>query len=266
VQSTPATVIAASQFVDEIDDFDRVLFLEEGALVFDGTSTEFRSSEFMPSSLAVSSSATPSDGKVLLEARNLAFSYDNLTVVSDFSHQFKSGRVTAIMGPSGSGKTTLALLLAGLLKPQQGDVVSNAKTRIGVLLQFPEHNFFAETVFDEVAFAARNQGLAEEEVLQRVTGALTQVGLNYEEFYRRNPFTLSAGEQRRVAIAAVLVMDCSVYIFDEITCGLDWEGRQLVAGMLASLASAGKCLILCGHDRELAEALGAEVVEMGRAV
>jgi energy-coupling factor transporter ATP-binding protein EcfA2 len=57
-------------------------------------------------------------------------------------------------------------------------------------------------------------------------------------------------------------MDCDVYIFDELTCGLDWEGRQAMAGMLADLSRSGKCVIISGHDRELADAIQAEVVRL----
>lgn len=263
IGSTSATVLAATQFPHEADDFDRVIFLQRGRVAFDGDPSAFWSSKFSPAPLTLPEPRADADGAVMLETRGIYHSYDDSTaIIADFSHSFRSHNITAVMGPSGSGKTTLALILAGLIRPTRGEILRNTKTKTGLLLQFPEHNFFADTVFDEVAFAARNHGLSEPEVAERVGGSLRQVGLDADDFSKRNPFTLSAGEQRRVAIAAVLVMDCDFYIFDEITCGLDWEGRQLVGEMLVELARKGKGIVLCGHDSELVEAIGAESITL----
>ncbi len=263
IQNSRMTTIAATQYVEEATDFDRVILLDNGAIVFDGAPRDFVKSGFAPAPLNVREVVQPGGEEVLLEAKELSFAYAiDSPVIRGFSHSFRGGEITAIMGASGSGKTSLALLLAGLIEPDEGEVKRCKNAGVGLLLQFPEHNFFADTVFDEVAFAARNQGSSQSQVAEYVRRALEQVGLDPEQFSQRNPFTLSAGEQRRVAIAAVLVMECSIYIFDEITCGLDWEGRQLVAEMLVKLAVQGKSIIICGHDRALAGAIGARVLKL----
>ena len=119
-----------------------------------------------------------------------------------------------------------------------------------MLFQFPDDSFFAETVFEEVAFGIKDLELDKGETSARVKDTLNLIGIDIEQFGERNPFTLSAGERRRVAIAAVLIMDSPVTIFDESTLGLDWEGRSAIVELLRNLREAGKTIIVISHDCE----------------
>ena len=124
------------------------------------------------------------------------------------------GELVAVIGHGGSGKSTLALLMAGLYQPSSGRVeLTGSKDpehpfrSVGLVFQYPEQQLFGESVFEEVAFGARNQGTAEDYLPVKVREALEQVGLDPDVMWYRSPFSLSGGQKRRVCIAGVLVMD-----------------------------------------------------------
>lgn len=278
-----ATILAATPFVEEINEYRRVLFLENGVLTFDGTPAEFADSpwgrEMRQTSRSKLQLGTPNRSRAelpaanfegRLEAADLSFGYrTNLRVIDHFSADFRAREITVIVGESGSGKTTLALLLARLLKPTSGDVTLHFSDRrtdpagnVALALQFPETSFFSETVFDEVAFAARNQGITGDELTTRVRSCLTAVGLDFDTFSPRSPFELSAGEQRRVALAAVLVMESAVCIFDEPTIGLDWVGRRQFVDLLQFLRAQGRIVVVITHDDLIIDSVADKVVRL----
>ncbi|HHP51565.1 MAG TPA: ATP-binding cassette domain-containing protein, partial [Moorella mulderi] len=143
-----------------------------------------------------------------------------------------------VVGGGGAGKSTLAMIMAGLLEPSQGQVFLDGTPvkgrlkgeqkwfQVGIAFQQPERQIFAPTVEEEVGFGPRNLGLKGEALREKVKKALGMVGLSWEEFASRSPFTLSGGEQRRVALASVLALDPEILILDEPTAGLDPEGRE----------------------------------------
>lgn len=175
------------------------------------------------------------------------------------------GTFLAVIGPVGSGKSTFLQHLNGLLLPQEGRVhvlgvdVGRAspgelralRRRVGLVFQYPEHQLFAETVADDVAFGPRNMGLDAAEVDERVQAALEAVDLP-PSMASRSPFTLSGGERRRAAIAGVLAMDPDVLVMDEPAAGLDPGGRRAVVELLSRLHRRGKTVIVATHDMAMA--------------
>lgn len=147
------------------------------------------------------------------------------------------GEFLAIAGHTGSGKSTLVQHLNGLANPTEGRVLWNGKDLadrknancargdIGVVFQYPEHQLFAETVYEDVAFGPRNMGLPEDEVGTRIREALADVHLDFDTLSKRSPFELSGGQQRRVAFAGVLAMRPTTLVLDEPVAGLDPASR-----------------------------------------
>ena len=178
----------------------------------------------------------------------------------NLSFRVEKGEFFGIAGHTGSGKSTLIQLANGLLQPTEGTVWANgsdlsdkdaaveARRDIGLVFQYPEHQLFAATVFDDVAFGPRNLGLSDDEVEQRVREAIELVDLDLDEVRETSPFTLSGGQQRRVAFAGVLAMRPAVLILDEPAAGLDPQGRRSFMELIEGLHDAGITVVLVSHD------------------
>jgi energy-coupling factor transporter ATP-binding protein EcfA2 len=279
------TIVGATQYAQEVGQYDRVIFLDHGRTLFIGSNEKFAQTEYWQQMIATAgapkregvqtntsvdtSSLSPHDTQ--LELSNVSFGYSSgQRVIDGLSMRVSPGRIAAVMGDSGCGKTTLALLLAGLVKPSAGVIclkgkevgVKELSKQVAVLFQFPETGFFAESVFEEVAFGIRDLRLNSKEIGQKVHKALEMVGLDFDAFTNRNPFMLSAGERRRVAIASALIMERPTILFDEATLGLDWEGRYLMAQVLRDLRETSKTILLMTHDVEFAAQIADDVVLM----
>ena len=184
--------------------------------------------------------------------------------LEEVSFEIREGESLAIVGETGSGKTTLVQHLNGLLKPARGRVrvegvdlagpaVSRAelRRRVGLVFQYPEHQLFEETVYDDISFVLRQRStFPPHEIEERVKKTCFSLGLDYEKFRRRSPFELSSGEMRRVALAGVLVQDPKILILDEPTVGLDGEGKKEVLREIRELRRRGKTLIIVSHQVE----------------
>ena len=184
--------------------------------------------------------------------------------IRNINLEIKQGEFVGIIGHTGSGKSTLVQHLNGLLKPSSGTVLiggqnihdkgqeaSQAKRSVGMVFQYPEHQLFEETVYEDIAFGPRNLSLSNEEVDIRVKKALNFVGLDFERFAKRTPFQLSGGQMRRVAIAGVVALDPKYLILDEPSAGLDPRGRDEIFGEIMNLHQAtGITVVLVSHNME----------------
>lgn len=197
------------------------------------------------------------------------------TVVDNVSFELVPGSLTMLVGPTGSGKSSLLYLLDGLQRPTSGELVmgsqkvdanssdadlSSWRSQIGFVFQFPESQLFASTVLEDIKFGPLNQGMSQEKAEKRARRALETVGLT-QDFAQRSPFTLSGGQQRRVAMAGVLAMDYQLLLLDEPLSGLDPDGKHYLAELLGRLRHYGKTVMLITHDMELAT-LADEVLVM----
>ena len=204
-----------------------------------------------------------------IELEHVSFTYSKGTpyekeVLHDISLTIEKGEFAAIIGHTGSGKTTLIQHLNGLLHPTKGKALLDgtdlsgktkearaARGKVGMVFQYPEHQLFAETVYEDVAFGPRNLGLTEDEVEQRVREALQFVGLDYDALAQRSPFNLSGGQMRRVAIAGVVSMKPDYLILDEPSAGLDPGARRDVFREILSLyKKQGIGIIMVTHSME----------------
>ena len=184
--------------------------------------------------------------------------------LNDVSLTIEKGEVLAIIGHTGSGKSTLVQHLNGLIKPLRGNVTidgidiagrgsdaKQARQQVGMVFQYPEHQIFAETVYEDIAFGPRNRGFSAEEVDKQVHEAMAFVGLDFEAFAQRSPFQLSGGQMRRVAIAGVVAMNPDYLVLDEPSAGLDPRSRNAVFKEIMALhKERGIAIVLVTHSME----------------
>ncbi|MBL7075741.1 ATP-binding cassette domain-containing protein [candidate division KSB1 bacterium] len=213
-----------------------------------------------------------------VELKDVHFAYTDFgggehPVLNGISLTIEGGQFVGLVGRSGAGKTTLVKLFNGLLTPQKGVVkvdginiagkeadILDVRRRIGLAFQFPESQFFAGSVYDEVAFGPRNFGLNDRELDLKIRRALEMVGLDFVSFVRRSCFTLSYGEQRRVALASILVMEPELLILDEPTVGLDWGGTKKIEGILRKYHTDQRTILLISQDLEMVARLAQRVI------
>jgi len=205
-----------------------------------------------------------------IELKNVSVIYKPGTpyeavALEDINLSIDNGEFLGIIGPTGSGKSTLVQLLNGLIKPHKGKVfvdgidlsglrgyqLREMRRRIGLVFQYPENQLFEETVAEDIAFGPRNLGLEEDEVRRRVIEAMEFVGLDYESFKDRSPFTLSGGEMRRTAIAGILAMGPEVLVLDEPSAGMDPRGRREILSRIARVHEELKiAVVLVSHNMD----------------
>ncbi|MFR8245305.1 MAG: energy-coupling factor transporter ATPase [Streptococcus sp.] len=200
----------------------------------------------------------------------------------DMTTTVKDGSYTAFIGHTGSGKSTIMQLLNGLYLPTSGQVhvddtiitsqsknkdIKPIRKKVGLVFQFPESQLFAETVLEDIAFGPQNFGVSKEEAEQRAIESLKLVGLP-EEFHGQNPFDLSGGQMRRVAIAGILAMQPDILVLDEPTAGLDPQGRKELMSLFKQLHLSGITIVLVTHlmDDVADYATAVNVMEKGRLV
>lgn len=201
---------------------------------------------------------------IILEARDIRYRYPRgPDAIKGISFHIRRGEKIAFVGPNGAGKSTLLQMFNGMIRPDSGTMLFDhepirydtqslrlLRKRVGYVLQNPDRQIIAPTVFQDVAFGPANLGYDEQAIKKTVALALRQVGL--EGFGRRPPHQLSGGEKKRVAIAGVLAMDPDVLVFDEPTSGLDPSGSEDIMELLDELNQDGKTVIISTHDVELA--------------
>lgn len=206
------------------------------------------------------------NSSIILDKVNYVYSEETayqIQALKDVSLEIGAGQFIGIIGHTGSGKSTLIQHLNGLLKATSGAIyfhgqdicdddfdLRELRNRVGLVFQYPEHQLFETTIFDDVCFGPKNQGLTAEEAGLRAFEALKSVGFP-EELYYQSPFDLSGGQKRRVAIAGVLAMKPEVLILDEPTAGLDPAGRDEILELVARMhRERGITVILVSHSME----------------
>jgi energy-coupling factor transport system ATP-binding protein len=196
----------------------------------------------------------------IIEVEEVFFEYPGgVQALRGVTTHVARGEIVALMGENGAGKTTLIKHFNGLLKPTRGTVkvkgrdtrrvsVAELSKTVGIVFQNPDHQLFAETVFDEVAFPLRNFGFPEDVVERRVKWALNILELY--QYRDRSPFLLSVGERKRLAIASILAYDPEVIVLDEPTAGQDYLQKEKISEIIKLLRLMGKTIVIVTHDVE----------------
>jgi len=214
----------------------------------------------------------------IIKVENLSFSFpqstsDHRKALDDVNLEINSGDLVGLIGPTGSGKSTLVQHLNGLLRPSQGKVfyrnqdinsknvdLRKIRQKVGLAFQFPELQIFEERVFDDIAFGPKNLGLDKDEIEKRVRDSMESLGLDFEGFAFRSPFSLSGGEQRKVALAGILALNPEVLILDEPTVGLDPQSTRNLKSIIKSINHRGMTIILVSHNLDLIAQIATKVV------
>ncbi|MBN2330518.1 MAG: ABC transporter ATP-binding protein [Candidatus Aenigmarchaeota archaeon] len=200
---------------------------------------------------------------MVIEAKDLSFSYPGKHVLRDISLTVERADFLGITGSTGSGKTTLAMCFNGLIPKSvkgkfSGSVsvmgadtrksrISDLAKKVGFVFQDPDWQLFSLTVRDEVSFGLQNLGM--KGIDRRVRESLRMVGLSGYE--GTEPHRLSQGQKQKLCIASVLAMEPEIIILDEPTSQLDYRSSMNVYGILRKLNESGKTVIVIEHNTDL---------------
>jgi sulfate transport system ATP-binding protein len=210
-----------------------------------------------------------------IEVRNVTKTFGSFTAVNDVSLQVPDGELVALLGPSGSGKTSLLRIIAGLERPDRGQVLFEGQDatrreakerRVGFVFQ--HYALFRHmTVFENVAFGLRVRRREtrppEAAIREKVTGLLRMVQLDW--LSDRRPSQLSGGQRQRVALARALAVEPRVLLLDEPFGSLDAKVRQELRRWLRRLHDEIRLTsVFVTHDQEEALEVADRVVVMNQ--
>ena len=216
--------------------------------------------------------------------RNVNFFYNygmenEKRALKDINLCLESNLIHGIIGPIGSGKSTMLELMNGITKPTTGEIIigkynlnkhnfkfNKFRYDVGLVYQFPEKQFFCNTVGEEVAFAEKIFSPKNKNIKSRVIKVLKMVGLD-ESYLSRSPFSLNNGEKRLVAIASVLISNPKLLIMDEPTIGLDNNNKKRLMKLLRKLKTRySKTIIIVTHDVDMLYEIVDNVVVLNEGV
>ena len=208
----------------------------------------------------------PHGARLAIQCRGLACRRGNTQVWRGLDLSFFTHRVTAIMGPNGVGKTTLGLVLSGLLRQREGEVIVSGRrlrpARRRRELWFCANNtgtqFFTNSVSDELLMSMREHS---EKDIGRARDILRRMGLY--QYRDAHPACLSGGQRQRLAIACALLSDRNILVLDEPTSGLDAANMRIIATELKTAAAGGRCVLVITHDTELVAECCDSAVSLG---
>ena len=218
--------------------------------------------------------------EIILDKINYTYSdgtaYE-IQALKDVNLQIHQGEFIGIIGHTGSGKSTLTQLLNGLLRASSGSIYVDGqdiydegydmkalRSKVGLVFQYPDHQLFETTCFEDVCFGPKNQGLDRRDIELRAFEALRNVGFPEELFYQP-PFDLSGGQKRRVAVAGVMAMKPRILVLDEPAAGLDPEGRDEILSEVKDYhKKTGTTVLLVSHSMEDIAKYADKVLVMSR--
>ncbi len=206
----------------------------------------------------------------MIRLENINFAYNGAAALTDIDFEIKDGEKVVLMGVNGSGKSTLLKLLNALIFPQKGvynfkeelitkkrlkENTFNAyfRSRVVMLFQKPDVMLFNPTVYDELAFGPRQLGI--EKIDANVNEWAKR--LNITHLLNKQPFNLSCGEKKKVALASLLIIDPEVIILDEPFSYLDPMSTEWMVDFLSDL---DKTLIISMHNFKIASLLSSRLL------
>ncbi|HLO15157.1 MAG TPA: ABC transporter ATP-binding protein [Anaerolineales bacterium] len=204
----------------------------------------------------------------IVELKNVTYKYPltEAPALQNINLQINQGEFVAIVGPNDAGKSTLCYTLAGFVPhffkgeltgsvevaglESQKSTLNELVLNIGLAFQNPFNQISGAkyTVFEELAFGLENIGIAREDMKARVEETMKLTGIS--DLAERSPYSLSSGQQQRVALSSILVMQPKVLVLDEPTSQMDPIGTREVFGVIRKMAERGMTVILVEHKVE----------------
>lgn len=198
-----------------------------------------------------------------IEIKDLSFSYDNDKFINNLNLNIENGEMLGIMGNTGCGKSTLVQLIAGLIKPDNGQIIIDGdditskkfdkailRKKLGIVFQFPEMQLFEQTVQKDIYFGLKKFRLSDEEKYKRAKDILALLNLDFDKIKDKSPLALSGGEKRKIAVAGILVCNPKYLILDEPIAGLDSDSRENFMKLLVKLKKTGITIIIISHNAD----------------
>jgi energy-coupling factor transport system ATP-binding protein len=278
-------VVVEHRVADVLPLVDRVVVVEAGAgIVADGPPGAVFAREgerlkqlgvWVPGAPPAPPARRSPPGEDAIVARDLSYLYprSEAPALDGIAATVRRGSALAITGPNGSGKSTLAMLLAGLLRPQGGEIQAFGEEpwrwspralvrRIGTVFQDPEHQLVAARVDDELRVGPRAIGLPNDEIEARVRELLERLDL--QKLAAANPFTLSGGEKRRLSVGTALATSPDALVLDEPTFGQDRRTFAELLTLLAEYREGGGAIAFASHDELFVDAFADERLRLQR--
>jgi energy-coupling factor transport system ATP-binding protein len=194
-------------------------------------------------------------GRILIEIKNIDFSYYEREVFKNFSLKLEDGKFYTLLGKNGSGKSTLVKLLLGIVKVKSGEILVDGKNltdnlyevrkNIGMVFQNPDEQIVSERIDEELAFSMENYGYSSMEMRERIEEVLQEINLLEKRDLRISQ--LSGGEKQRLCIGSALMLKPKVLVLDEGTAMLDEKNRENIMELLKRLRDRGVTILLISH-------------------
>jgi energy-coupling factor transport system ATP-binding protein len=198
----------------------------------------------------------------IISAENVTIGYGRKSIVKEINLAIDKGEWISIVGENGSGKSTLLKSLIRLEPIKKGNIFIHGKEltnwsdrelyeQVGFVFQNPEHQFIADTVFEEIAFGGSQRNWPEELIYAKTKRLIQEFGL--EDHENEHPFILSFGQKRRLSVATMLLFDQALLLLDEPTFGQDEKTTYKLMKQLKERQKQGTTIIMVTHDMDLVD-------------
>jgi energy-coupling factor transporter ATP-binding protein EcfA2 len=254
------TVLVIEHKVGYLQGFNpRLVQMQNGHIIHDGP-MQAASSKQQAASPTPQFPNFPTSQSPLLETNDLHAGYPGHPVLHGLSVNVHPGEFVAVMGDNGSGKTTFMHCLLGLIKPDSGSVevlgqdtrrtaVSRLARQVGFVFQNPDHQLFAESVWEEATLAPRNFRSLDGATGARIHSLLDRCGLG--DRLEDHPYRLSYGQKRRLNLVSVLGYAPRLILLDEVLIGQDPANAAFLLDLLHEHAAAGGAVVMVNHAPEI---------------
>ncbi|RXK05362.1 energy-coupling factor ABC transporter ATP-binding protein [Halarcobacter bivalviorum] len=204
-----------------------------------------------------------------INVKNVSYEVNEKTIFENITLNVSHEEKIAIIGSNGCGKSSFLKILAGLIKPKEGEVFlfhdkmnslkefKKYRSDIGYLPQDVSDFFLCPTVIEDVMFNLRAKGVKKDEAYEKALNTLVELGIEHLE--ERNIYDLSGGEQKIVALAGILITKPKILLLDEPTNALDEDAEKKIVEILNSIK---KSMIIVSHHKSFIESLAPTIYKL----